>query len=217
MSVLAWHFLPANRRLRHGDQRLVELGVPIEVKGPPILWKRGLYASLQPLNALCYAQGPIACRVELDGDILQDSAKLVATWRTVVAWCNATKLLHRFACDMATTVLDFVKERGFIIDERSRTAIAVKRAWLKGAVNNKKLDAAWSAAHTAAKAATHTAAKAATWAAARSATWAAVGVATWVLADTAAWNAVRDAQNRILEQMLIEELKIHSDAIRLAI
>ena len=80
-------------------------------------------------------------------------------------------ILHEFACRCAEQALLITNP-----DPRSVAAIAAKRAWLKGEINDTQLDAAEDAA----------------WAAA------------WDAARAAAWDAARDAQIRRLIEMLEE-------------
>ena len=90
-----------------------------------------------------YAPGPIVCRVEIGGEIEQDSDKIVGTERTVLWWADATNTLHTFACWCAERALKSVK----VTDERSWNAVKLK--WLKGEATDAELDAARSAAESA--------------------------------------------------------------------
>jgi hypothetical protein len=62
-------------------------------------------------------------------------------------------VLHEFACRCAESALALVESRGAIIDPRSREAIRVKRAWLRGGATREELAAAGDAAGDAARAA----------------------------------------------------------------
>lgn len=55
-------------------------------------------------------------------------------------------ILHEFACRCAENALALVDNP----DPHSVAAIAAKRAWLRGEINNKQLGAAWAAASDAA-------------------------------------------------------------------
>ena len=226
VPVMGWHFLPADRRTRYsGDP--VEIGKALEVAPPLVLCKRGLHASRRAIDALQYSPGPIACRVKLSGEIVEGNGKLCASRRVVVAWCDATTLLHTFACDVADEALRVAG----VIDERSHAAIAVKRRWIKGEAAYTELSAAWDAAwdaasaaawdaardaasaaamaaardaaSAAAMAAARAAANAAAWDAAWAAARAAASAAAWAAAWAAARDAARDAQNSKLETMLL--------------
>ena len=140
--LLAWHFLPADRRLRFGDRRLAEPGRTLTVSPPLLLDSRGLHASVRPIDALSYAPGPILCRVALSGEILEDKDKVCAEHRTVLCMADATRALHLFACDEAERALQIAK-----VDEpRCAAAIKTKRRWLDGEATDEELDAAWAAA-----------------------------------------------------------------------
>ena len=184
--LLAWHFLPADRRLRFGDRTLVEPGQTLTVEPPLELCTRGLHASVRPIDALFYAPGPILCRVALSGEILEDKDKVCAEHRTVLWMADATRALHLFACDEAERALQIAK-----VDEpRCAAAIKTKRRWLDGEATDQELAAARAAASAAARAAASAAASAA----ARAAASAAARDAAWDAARAAA----RDAQNERL-------------------
>ena len=140
--MLAWHFLPEDKRLGNGDGRLVEVGVPLECKGDPILCDNGMHGSVRLIDALRYASGPIVCRVEIEGDVIEGKDKLCGRRRTVLWMMDATQLLHEFACTCAEDALALVEQP----DKHSVAAIAAKRAWLNGEITDKKLDAARFAA-----------------------------------------------------------------------
>jgi hypothetical protein len=185
----AWHFLPADRRLRWGDGRRVRRGHVAKVDGPVVLCDHGLHASTNILDALCYAPGPILCRVDVRGDIVRGDDKLAGTERECLWWIDATRTLHEFACWCAERAL----KRAKVTDERSWNAIRVKRAWLDGKATDAELDAARDAAWAAARDAAGDAALDAAWDAA----WAAAWAAAW----DAAWDAERKAQARKLRAM----------------
>ena len=185
--MLAWHFLAEDKRLGYGDGRLVEVGQTLECEGEPELCANGLHGSARLIDAVYYARGPIVCRVEIEGDVIEGEDKLCGRRRTVLWMLDATRILHEFACTCAEDALALVEQP----DERSVAAIAAKRAWLNGEITDKKLDAARFAAWDASWAARATAlaARAAALAASRAAAWAAAGNAAW----NAAWAVARDA------------------------
>lgn len=143
--VLAWHFLPEDKRLRRGTREEVRVGRVVRVDCEPVLCKKGLHASERAIDALEYAPGPILCRVEVRGTILRDSDKLVGTERKCLAMADATTLLHEFACWCAKLALKVAK----VDDERCYT----KLKWLKRQATDDELAAAWDAAWAAARAA----------------------------------------------------------------
>ena len=220
--MLAWHFLRDDQKLKYPPYTLVEVGQKLTVDPPLILCNWGLHASKRAIEALRYAPGPIACRVELSGEILEDDDKVCATERTVLKMIDATNILHEFACWCAEQALLQEREAGREPDPRSWAAVDAKRKWLRGEITDSELAAAWDAAWAAARAATRVAARAAAGAAAsaaaRTAAWdtawdaakAAAGAAASAAARTAAWtaarDAARDAQNTQLEKMLLEAM-----------
>ena len=163
--MLAWHFLSEDKRLGYGDGRLVEVGQTLECEGEPALCSNGMHGSAMLIDALYYANGPIVCRVEIDGDVIEDTDKLCGRRRTVLWMLNATRILHEFACTCAEDALALVERP----DERSVAAIKAKRRWLNGEITDEELDSARAAAWVAAWAALDAASWAAAWAASRAA------------------------------------------------
>ena len=209
-TVLAWHFLPDDGCLRWGTREKVEVGKTYTVDGPLVMCWHGLHASVTAIDALGYAPGAIACRVQLSGKILRGDDKVVATHRTVLAMVDATKTLHEFACWCAETALERERKAGREPAARSWAAIAVKRRWLVGQATDAELAVAGAAAWDAASAAWVVAgavAGAAAWAAAGNAAWAAAGDAASA-ARAAAWAAARTSQNERLTLMLCELLEM---------
>ena len=206
--MLAWHFLSEDKRLGYGDGRVVEVGVPLECEGEPALCERGMHGSVRLIDALRYASGPIVCRVEIDGDVLEGEDKMCGRRRTVLWMLDATRILHEFACQCAEDALAMVDEP----DPSSVAAIAAKRRWLNGEIADEELDATRAAAEAAAEAAAWSAARDAAWAAARAASWAARDAArdaAWAAARDAAeleaaWAVARAKQNERLTEMVME-------------
>ncbi len=205
-SVLAWHFLKADCRTGEGDI-LVKPGSVLHVDLPIEPCRRGLHGSRQAIDALTYAPGPVIERVELYGTIVEGDDKLVATNRRCLWLADATNVLHEFACRCAEDALRAAE----VDDARCWSAIATKRAWLRGEADDKELDAARPAAcpaawHAAEYIARRVTAKDSVWDAAwlamrtalRAATRAAGPHATW----DAAWGAECARQNQRLTAML---------------
>jgi hypothetical protein len=221
-DMLAWHFLRDDRRLSYPPHTLVEVGQKLTVKPPLELCRWGLHASKRALEALQYAPGPIACRVELSGEILEGDDKVCATERTVLQMVDATNVLHEFACWCAEQALLREREAGREPDPRSWAAIEAKRKWLRGEITNAELaiarEAAWDAAGDVAWDAVWDTARDAALDAARTAAWTAAwdiaSAAAWDIARVAVWNIARDAtraadmaaQNTRLEKMLLEAM-----------
>lgn len=166
--VLAWWFAPADRRLDHGDGRIIRKGRVQVHKGPLRLCESGLHASIDIMDALRYAPGPILCRVRCAGEIIYGADKLVCTRRTPVEVIDATDTLRRFA---RLCALD-------VIGQWDAPDVVVR--YLKTG-NESLRDAAWNAAWGAA------------WGAARDAARGAARLAAWGAARDAARDAVRDA------------------------
>ena len=189
-TVLAWHFLTNDCRTGEGGI-LVHKGQRLHVDPPVTLCKRGLHGSRRAIDALVYAPGPIVERVELSGEVLHDTDKLVAADRLCLWWADATAVLHEFACRCAEDALALVDSP----DPRSVAAIRVRRAWLRGEATDEELSAARAAS---------AAARAAAWYAANAA-WYAAWYAASAAARAAVWSARADAeehQNRRLTAML---------------
>lgn len=197
--MLAWHFLAEDKCLGYGDGRSVEVGVPLECEGDPALCQNGMHGSVRLIDALHYASGPVVCRVEIEGDIIEGNDKICGRRRTVLWWIDATRILHEFACQCAEDALALVEEP----DPRSVAAIAAKRKWLAGKITDEELaaarSAAWAAARSAAEAA-RSAARAAAWAAA----WSAASAARSAARRAAAWAAAREKQDARLTEMVME-------------
>ena len=169
--MLAWHFLSEDKRLGNGDGRLVEVGVPLECKGDPVLCDNGMHGSVRLIDALRYASGPIVCRVKIEGDVIEGDDKLCGRRRTVLWMMDATQILHEFACTCVEDALALVEQP----DPRSVAGIEAKRKWLDGKITDEELDAAWQSS----------------WGAAQDAAWSAR--ATALVAQAAARAVAQDA------------------------
>jgi hypothetical protein len=198
--IQVWHFIRADHTTGEGLLK-VEVGQTLTVEGPLELCEHGLHGSRKALDALRYAPGPIACKNEIWGDIIEGTDKLCGRYRKCLAMIDATYILHEFGCRCPERALTREREMGCEPDPRSWAAIEAKRQWLRREIDDAKLaaawaaarDAAWDAAWSAAWAAAGAAARAAAWAAAASAAWdtpvAAAGAAAWAAAGDAAWAA----------------------------
>lgn len=71
---LGWHFLSADRLLRYGDGRRVEVGTELSIAtgASPVLCSYGMHASPRIVDALRNHRGPVLCRVVVRGDIQTD-------------------------------------------------------------------------------------------------------------------------------------------------
>jgi len=148
--ILAWHFLPQNRCFHLAPHTPVKAGETYIHDGPIALCESGLHASVRPIDALCYAPGPVACRVECSGTVLHEKDKLVCSHRKVLWMTDASTVLHEFACRVAEQALEVAG----VTDPRCWDAIRVKREWTLGRATDEVLaaarDAAWDAARDAA-------------------------------------------------------------------
>ena len=205
--MLAWHFLSEDKRLGYGDGRLVEVGQTLECEGEPALCSNGMHGSARLIDALRHASGPIVCRVEIEGDVIEDEDKLCGRRRTVLWMLDATRILHEFACQCAEDALSLVAQP----DARSVAAIKAKRRWLNGEIADEELDSALAAARAAAWDAVRAAARAAALAVAWDAAWAARAAArsasraaSLAAAGAAAWDDARAKQNERLTAMVME-------------
>src|SRR3990167_6734213 len=82
-TMLAWHWLAANRRLQYGTREVVEAGRTYRVEGPLAMCRR-------VMKGVQRAPGPVVCRVRLAGTLLRATDKSVATKRHVLWLADAT-------------------------------------------------------------------------------------------------------------------------------
>ena len=164
----AYYFQPKDGRLAYGDGREIKQGITHTVTCEPKLCKQGLHASVQPFDALQYAQSGTLWLVELSGVIVKGRNKCVATERTYIKAVDLTEVLWKMSRMCALDVVHLWDAPDVVVqylkagDETLRAA-ARDAAWAAAR------DAAWAAARTAASAAARAAARAAAWAAARDA------------------------------------------------
>jgi hypothetical protein len=188
MTIKAWRFVRDDGTVKRKSMRRslrVKQGQTLVWRQPLELCKRGLHASMLPLDALAYAPGCMVCRVECSGETLHGEDKLVCSRRRVLWMADATMVLHEFAIWCAERALALADNP----DERSLNVLRVKRLWLAGKATNGELSAAWEAAWAAAFAAARSAAVVATTAAARAAVCNASSCAVRASASAAACHA----------------------------
>ena len=145
-KILAWHFLPYDRRMRYHDSMLVEPGYIYTAHGPLKMCRWGMHASVRAIDALGYAPGSIVCRVRVWGDIERCKDKLVARHREVLWMADAKRALWLFACDVAVRAC----ANADVTDPDILAAPATRRRWLDGEATGDEMSAAWSAARSAA-------------------------------------------------------------------
>ena len=203
---IGWHFLGADKRLRHDDEysdgRPVVVGEWMAAQMPegytaPVLCESGMHASKRAIDALRYAPGPILCRVELRGELAEGTDKATAIERRVLWMADADRMLREFAIWCAEQAIETVAKLDGLTDldrkalDAGRECNRIGRLYLDG----KASAAAWGAASDAASAAA--------WAAAWGAAWDAARDAAWGAASDAAWNAAWAAQAKQLEEMCL--------------
>jgi hypothetical protein len=226
-KILAWHFLPDDRRLQYPPHTLVVAGQTIAATGKIKLHANGLHGSIRPMDALGYAPGSVIERVEHSGAIIVGHDKVVSSERKCLAIADASRVLFEFACQCAERALTQEREAGREPHKDSWKAIQARRDWLVGKISDEELKAAQSAAlnvalsaadstaFNSAFSAAHRAAQNAVFSAASSAAFSAAHRAAWSAADSAAGSAAesslrraeREWQNDLLEKMLTELLE----------
>jgi hypothetical protein len=201
--ILAWHFLKEDGLTQYEPRHKVVPGEWLAVHPPLRICRKGLHASSRLIDALQYAPGPLLCRVELCGELIEQSDKLCAQQRRVIAMADATNILHEKACLAAESVLANITSQ--VHRATAQAAIDTKRAWLAGKATNTQLASARSAAcltarsaaeasaRSAARSAAEASAEASAWSVARAAAWSAARLAAESAARSAAWSAAESA------------------------
>jgi len=169
----AKHFLKDDMCGGYGNEPAWTLGEERDIGDDNLeLCSRGYHSSPSWYDALNYAQGSMACIVEVSKPVQKDNTKQVSRKRKLIKVRNAEKALRAWDCDCAERALKKAK----VTDERSWNAIKVARLFNNGEATKEDLaaarDAAWAAA----------------WAAARDAAW----------ATRAAWAAEESWQKKRL-------------------
>ena len=214
--LLAYHFLREDMTANFGNEPPWAVGESRSVAGEIIPCKSGYHGSPTLWDALTYAPGPVACLVELSGDVQPHGDpvdKYAASTRKLLAAVNIETELRLFAADCAEHVLP-IYEAAYPGDGRPRRAIEAARAFARGEIDEVALDAARAAAQVAARAA-QVAARAA-WAAAQAA--AVDAVDAQVAARAAAWAAWAAAQDAAVDAQVAAQVAARAarDAARAA-
>lgn len=206
-KILAWHFLKDDRKLRFFPYTEVTPGSIVTATGELMMCNNGCHASIEPLDALKYAPGPIVCRVEVFGEILKGSDKLCARHRKVLWMADATNALHEFACCCVEQALFREHKAGRDTDQRSWIMIDVHRRWLRGEVSDDEEYSAWNDARAGRKAIETRAVNDNMSAEARSAAWtAAHAAARLTTAATGMWYMAQTISYELI--MCVEPIKI---------
>ena len=159
--IRALHFLREDMRAGKGREPAWDVGesrtLPAAREIIPCYY--GYHGSLSLWDALQYAPGPVACLVELSGDITPHGDpidKYVARSRKLLAAVNISSELRLFAADCAEHVL-YMYEQECPGDARPRQAIEAARAYARGeisaAARAAARDTAWAASAAASDAA----------------------------------------------------------------
>lgn len=85
-TKLGWHFLPSSKKLEYGDDRKVEVGKKLSIPSGATVWicHTGMHASERITAAASFKKGPVLCRVEVSGDIEEQTDKFCGRSRTVL-------------------------------------------------------------------------------------------------------------------------------------
>ena len=158
--ILAWHFLPEDRRLRYDDGREVKAGESLSVDVTPVLCERGMHASPRIIDALSFRTGPVLCRVRVSGDVVRGADKVAGRTRECLWMVDAAPALRMFAVDCRARQIAAYRRRGVRIDPRADAAIAAAYGYLAGTVTLAEVRSAYDAAAAAAAAAAYNAADA---------------------------------------------------------
>ena len=189
----AYHFLKDDMHGGYGKEKKWEIGEEREIKQGKIkLCKRGYHSAPGWYDALGYAQGGMACIVEVSEPVEKDATKFVSRKRKLIDARDATHVLREWGCSCAERALKKAK----VTDERSWNAIKTARLYNKGEATKEELDAAYSAADSAAYYAAHSAAYYAAYSAAYS--------AAYYAARYAAYSAEIKWQKRELNKLMKE-------------
>ena len=144
----AWHF--TGDKLRDGSP-LPKRGRWLTYSGEVKMCVSGLHASLEPFDALQYAPGARLHLVELADVVGQQSDKIVARKRKIIASIDATELLRYFARMQAVSCLDAWTANSLdAVLDYLMTGDPELRSATESAAWSATESAAWSAARSAA-------------------------------------------------------------------
>lgn len=99
-SILAWHWLRDDRRLRFPPHELVEPGTIVHYEGPLEPGTSGLHGSVHALDALRYAPGFVVVRTEHSGQIVLGGDKLCSESRAALWLIDARLVVLSWLCDI---------------------------------------------------------------------------------------------------------------------
>ena len=110
-------------------------------EGPLNMCVSGLHASPTPFEALKYAPGAVLCEVELDGEVIKDTDKVVAQKRKIVRRVDLTEVCRAFARKKALSVIHLWNAPPVV-----REYLETGKEELRVAARDAAWDAAWAAA-----------------------------------------------------------------------
>lgn len=120
-----WHFTDKSRLLRYDDGRKIVIGETLECEGKPRLCQYGLHFSESIIDALQYAPGCIAFRVEGGGAMDIGEDKIAAQSRTALAEYDLTDILPPWARECSLRVIENAKD--YFSDDNYQLVVR----WLK--------------------------------------------------------------------------------------
>jgi hypothetical protein len=202
----AWYFAPPTEVLGYGDGRKIQVGKMHTVKGRPEVCSFGLHGSVRLLDALGYAKSPILYLVNISRNVDSVTNKIAGQRRKYIARIDAEEILWKFARKQA--LINVTKIQPYCsLAEYKLILKYLNTGQSKSAAESAARSAAESAAWSAAGSAAESAAWSAAGSAARSAAWSAAWSAAESAARSAAWSAAWSAQNKMLTNMVMEELR----------
>lgn len=121
----AYHFLKDNMCGGYGNEPAWKIGEERDIGDDDLrLCARGYHSGPSWYDALIYAQGNMACIVEVSKPIAKDDTKQVSRWRKLIDARNSEKALRAWGCDCAERALRKAK----VTDERSWNAIKIGKS-----------------------------------------------------------------------------------------
>jgi len=152
------------------------------------LCKSGFHASKRLIDAMQYTTPGIICRVEYQGQVLEENDKLVCTDMKIIKTYEFTKKMAIELAIFSARLCLHNFEKWDKTDKRPRKAIEAAKRYLKNPTQKNR-----SAARSAARSA-ESAARSAAWSSAGSA-WSVVWSAAEFSAESAARSAARSARS----------------------
>jgi len=141
----AYKFLRNDMRSGSGDEPAWKIGEKRTIRGKLLICSRGYHSSPSFYDALGYAEGNMACIVEVTRPQHRQGDKYVSSSCTIISCKDAEKVLRTWACDCA----ERASKRAKVTDERSWNVIKVARFYNEGKATKEEWDAAWAAAWAA--------------------------------------------------------------------